>query len=74
MTDIVALAPIVLPTTVTMPGVTLRTVHALAPITWQPTVGRASLWVGEGPPSLIVGSAPRDEYLDSLTGTLYRLN
>jgi hypothetical protein len=30
-------------------------------------------WYGAGPPTLIVGSSPGDEYIDSLTGTLYVL-
>lgn len=30
-------------------------------------------WYGEGPPGLVVGAAPGDEYLDILTGDLYNL-
>lgn len=30
-------------------------------------------WYGEGPPTLIIGSSPGDEYVDALTGTLYVL-
>lgn len=30
-------------------------------------------WYGEGPPSTLVGSKPGDYYIDTLTGTLYRL-
>lgn len=29
---------------------------------------------GEGPPGLIIGAQPGDEYVDALTGTLYVLN
>lgn len=28
---------------------------------------------GQGPPGTIIGSSPGDEYLDTLTGNLYRL-
>ena len=30
-------------------------------------------WYGEGPPTLIIGASPGDEYVDSITGTLYVL-
>lgn len=30
-------------------------------------------WTGEGPPGTIVGSKPGDEYIDTLTGTVYKL-
>jgi hypothetical protein len=30
-------------------------------------------WYGEGPPGVIVGAEPRDEYVDILTGDLYVL-
>ena len=30
-------------------------------------------WYGDGPPGVIVGSSPGDEYLDRLTGDLYTL-
>lgn len=30
-------------------------------------------WYGEGPPGLIIGASPGDEYVDALTGTLYVL-
>jgi len=30
-------------------------------------------WYGEGPPSVIVGAQPNDEYVDTLTGDLYVL-
>lgn len=30
-------------------------------------------WSGQGPPSVIVGAAPGDDYLDETTGTIYRL-
>lgn len=30
-------------------------------------------WTGEGPPGTIVGSKPGDEYIDTLTGNVYKL-
>lgn len=36
--------------------------------------GGAGLWTGEGPPGLIIGMQVGDEYIDTLTGTIYRLN
>lgn len=30
-------------------------------------------FTGEGPPGVVIGANPGDEYLDNLTGTLYRL-
>lgn len=38
-----------------------------------PGVAIGRRWYGDGPPGTIVGSAPNDEYLDRLTGTLYTL-
>ena len=36
---------------------------------------RAGLWTGEGPPpDYIPGASPGDEYIDTLTGDLYRLD
>lgn len=34
----------------------------------------SALWTGEGPPHLVMGARIGDEYLDTLTGTLYRLD
>lgn len=40
----------------------------------EPTVARVpKRWYGQGPPGTIIGSAPGDEYVDSLTGDLYTL-
>lgn len=36
--------------------------------------GRASLWTGDGPPGTIIGASVGDEYLDIITGDLYRLD
>lgn len=30
-------------------------------------------WHGEGPPGVLIGARPADEYLDTLTGDLYIL-
>lgn len=30
-------------------------------------------YYGEGPPGVIIGAAPGDEYVDALTGDVYRL-
>lgn len=30
-------------------------------------------WYGEGPPTVVIGAAPDDEYVDNLTGDLYVL-
>lgn len=45
-----------------------------SPITLNASLGRAGLWTGEGPPGTIVGAAVGDDYLDTLTGNLYRLD
>lgn len=37
------------------------------------TVSGIKRWYGEGPPTVVVGSSPGDEYLDRLTGDLYIL-
>lgn len=37
-----------------------------------PSSGDARYY-GEGPPGLIIGASPGDEYVDALTGDLYRL-
>ncbi len=35
--------------------------------------GSGERYYGEGPPGVIIGAAPGDEYVDSLTGNIYRL-
>jgi hypothetical protein len=46
-----------------------------SPIRFGTTLfGRASLWTGDGPPTTIIGSQVGDEYLDIITGDLYRLD
>ncbi len=30
-------------------------------------------WTGQGPPGVVIGASPGDEYLDVLTGDVYRL-
>lgn len=52
-------------------------VQVRAPVTMQLNTsvsGPATLWTGEGPPNTIMGAAVGDEYLDTLTGLLYRLD
>lgn len=40
----------------------------------SPVQTKAGLWTGEGPPpDTIPGAAVGDEYLDTITGDLYRL-
>lgn len=36
--------------------------------------GGVTRFYGEGPPGVIIGAAPNDEYLDTLTGDLYYNN
>ncbi len=36
--------------------------------------GTTKRYYGEGPPTLIIGASPGDEYVDATTGTLYVLN
>lgn len=36
--------------------------------------GSAVKYSGEGPPGTIIGAAPGDRYLDTITGTVYRLD
>lgn len=38
-----------------------------------PPGGAQRRWYGEGPPTVVVGAAPGDEYMDTLTGDLYLL-
>jgi hypothetical protein len=52
---------------------TVPSVQVGAPVTINATLGHAGLWTGEGPPSTVVGAVAGDEYLDVLTGDLYRL-
>lgn len=36
--------------------------------------GSGAAWfTGEGPPGTVVGAAPGDYYIDTITGTIYRL-
>lgn len=46
-----------------------------APLTSSLTITQAGLWTGEGPPTTenTAGAKVGDEYLDELTGDLYRL-
>lgn len=46
----------------------------LAPVAVARSTGRATLWMGEGPPETIIGSVVGDEYLDTVSGTLYQLH
>lgn len=57
-----------------LPPAVVTAVHALAPITLNAPLGSPGLWQGEGPPGTIVGASIGDGYLDTLTGTLYRLD
>lgn len=57
--------------------VTVRTVVTLDPVlvgVGGTGLTKASLWTGEGPPHLVMGAAVGDEYLDTTTGTIYRLD
>jgi len=54
--------------------VVLRGVHALAPVVLNLSLGRAGMWSGEGVPGTIVGASVGDEYLDTLTGNIFRLD
>lgn len=63
MTCVQALAPVI-----------IKPVVALAPVTLNSTLGQAGLWTGAGVPTTIVGATVGDEYLDTLTGNLYRLD
>jgi hypothetical protein len=38
------------------------------------TTGRGRRWYGDGPPTVVVGAALGDEYVDRQTGDLYILN
>ncbi|MGN2634641.1 hypothetical protein ACTD5D_39690 [Nocardia takedensis] len=35
--------------------------------------GGSAWWTGTGPPATVLGSAPGDHYIDTTTGTIYRL-
>lgn len=59
------------------PVIVSQTVAVRSPVTVQmggSSLGGAALWTGEGPPHVVVGSTIGDEYLDVLSGTLYRLD
>lgn len=47
--------------------------EVLAPVAVARSTGRATLWIGEGPPGTIIGSVVGDEYLDTVSGTLYQM-
>lgn len=72
--SVAALEPVVLRDALVLAPVVLTEVHALPPVTLNATLGQAGLWTGEGPPGTIVGATVGDEYLDTLTGNLYRLD
>lgn len=57
--------------------VTVRTVVTMDPVVigvTGATVSQSSLWTGEGEPHLVMGASVGDEYLDTLTGNIYRLD
>ena len=57
------------------PPVTVQWVVLGPPVVMQGNVGSAALWTGEGPPPTpLIGVSVGDEYLDILTGNLYRLD
>lgn len=37
------------------------------------TSGSSALWTGQGAPTVVIGAKPGDEYLDTLSGTVYQL-
>ncbi len=46
---------------------------AVAPPSVAPAGGSSRRWWGEGPPDVVVGASPGDEYVDRLTLDLYVL-
>jgi hypothetical protein len=58
------------------PPVAVEWLIAGPPVTMQGgNVGSAALWTGEGPPPTpLIGASVGDEYIDVLTGNLYRLD
>lgn len=61
-----------------MRGVTIVNAGPVGPpgvngVPGLPGTNAGQRWYGEGPPGTIVGSAPGDEYVDTVSGNLYVL-
>lgn len=66
-----------IPKIVVKDPIRVKDLVVMSPVTVQAgggTIGGSALWTGEGPPTAVVGATVNDEYLDILTGTLYRLD
>lgn len=67
--DPVSVSPSVV---ITAPNNAERVLVVRPPVAVARSIGRATLWMGEGPPTLVIGAVVGDEYLDTVTGTLYK--